>query len=47
MVIATHDVHLIERFPVRRLHLGQGRVLRDEPAATDAVGGPTGGSHDG
>ena len=33
VLIATHDVHLIERFPVRRLHLGHGRVLRDEPAA--------------
>lgn len=36
VVIATHDVHLIERFPVRRLHLGQGRVLRDEPAAASS-----------
>jgi cell division transport system ATP-binding protein len=46
VVIATHDVHLIERFPVRRLHLGQGRVLRDEPAASgDGNGlGVTGGS---
>ncbi len=41
VLIATHDVHLIERFPVRRLHLGQGRVLRDEPAA--ALGDSHGG----
>ena len=38
VLIATHDVHLIERFPVRRLHLGQGRVLRDEHTAGDAHG---------
>ncbi len=45
VVIATHDVHLIERFPVRRLHLGQGRVLRDEPAASAAHA--TGADHGG
>lgn len=47
VVIATHDVHLIERFPVRRLHLGQGRVLRDEPVATDTGSEPTGETHGG
>ena len=45
VVIATHDVHLIERFPVRRLHLGQGRVLRDEPAANGSE--PLGETHGG
>lgn len=41
VVVATHDVHLIERFPVRRLHLAQGRVVRDDPPApaTEAAHG--------
>jgi cell division transport system ATP-binding protein len=31
VVIATHDVHLIDRFPARRIVLGEGRVLTGAP----------------
>jgi cell division transport system ATP-binding protein len=26
VVVATHDVHLLERFRVRRIHIEQGRL---------------------
>jgi ABC-type ATPase involved in cell division len=25
-MVATHDVHLLERFRVRRIHIEQGRI---------------------
>jgi len=31
VVIATHDVHLIERFSARRIVLGEGRVTSETP----------------
>ena len=31
VVIATHDVHLIERFDARRIVLGEGRVASETP----------------
>jgi cell division transport system ATP-binding protein len=35
VVIATHDVHLIDRFAARRIVLGEGRVLAESgPAGT-------------
>src|SRR6202044_4190556 len=46
VVIATHDVHLIERFAARRIVLGDGRVVGEDPAAgapgvgRPPVGGP-------
>jgi cell division transport system ATP-binding protein len=33
VVIATHDVHLIERFAARRIVLGEGRVLAESGPA--------------
>src|SRR5277367_182967 len=35
VVIATHDVHLIERFAARRIVLGDGRVIGGDSAAGD------------
>ncbi len=35
VVVATHDVHLIERFDAQRILLGAGRVLRDGPMSSD------------
>ena len=35
VVVATHDLHLIEQFPARRILLGEGRVIGETlPAAT-------------
>jgi cell division transport system ATP-binding protein len=31
VVIATHDVHLIDQFAARRIVLGEGRVIASEP----------------
>ncbi len=36
VVIATHDVHLIERFAARRIVLDQGRVTAETPAPAAA-----------
>jgi cell division transport system ATP-binding protein len=33
VLVATHDVHLIERFDLRRVTLEQGRVSGDEAGA--------------
>jgi ABC-type ATPase involved in cell division len=26
VIVATHGVHLLDRFPVRRIHIEQGRL---------------------
>jgi cell division transport system ATP-binding protein len=33
VLVASHDVHLLERFPIRRIRLDSGRVSGDVPAA--------------
>jgi len=38
VLIATHDLHLIEQFPARRIVLGDGRIMADTaPAALAAA----------
>jgi cell division transport system ATP-binding protein len=32
VLVASHDVHLLERFPIRRIRLDSGRVSGDVPA---------------
>jgi cell division transport system ATP-binding protein len=39
VVVATHDVHLIERFAARRIVLGDGRVVGGDSAAGAAATG--------
>ena len=38
VVIATHDVHLIDRFAARRIVLGEGRVIASEAPSTQLAG---------
>jgi len=33
VLVASHDLHLLERFPIRRIRLDSGRVTSDVPAA--------------
>jgi cell division transport system ATP-binding protein len=44
VVIATHDVHLIERFSARRIVLDDGRVLADGSTSQPAGTGPSSAS---
>jgi cell division transport system ATP-binding protein len=39
VVIATHDVHLIDRFAARRIVLGEGRVLAESSPQSAVDGG--------
>jgi cell division transport system ATP-binding protein len=38
VVIATHDLHLIDRFRARRIVLGEGRVVAENGAMAQAAG---------
>ena len=40
VVIATHDLHLIDTLGARRIMLGDGRVLAESPAAVRAQAAP-------
>lgn len=33
VMVATHDIHLLDRFPVRRIHIEQGRIANPSYAA--------------
>jgi len=33
VMVATHDIHLLDRFPVRRIHIEQGRLANPSYAA--------------
>jgi cell division transport system ATP-binding protein len=44
VVVATHDVHLIERFGARRIVLEDGRVIADNGAAPRLEAGIPGGA---
>jgi len=33
VMVATHDVHLLDRFPVRRIHIEQGRLASNPDVA--------------
>jgi cell division transport system ATP-binding protein len=39
VVIASHDVHLLQRFAVRRIRLEAGRVVESGEAVTRPAGG--------
>jgi energy-coupling factor transporter ATP-binding protein EcfA2 len=41
VLIASHDVHLIERYAVRRVMLGQGRVLDGHDGPVQPAGSIT------
>ena len=37
VLIASHDLYLIERFPVRRIRLEGGRIVENEPAPSSPL----------
>ena len=37
VMVATHDLSLIDRYGKRMLRLEQGRIAEDQPAATAAL----------
>jgi cell division transport system ATP-binding protein len=47
VVVATHDVHLIERFGARRIVLGQGRVTDAGEHGAEGAGAGAGGPIEG